>query len=106
MRCPSGEQARDRQREQSQPWRKWYHSVEWKALRLAAFRRDKYVCQRSGALCLGKGNDPDAPVANHKIPHRGDRALFFDLDNIETVTKAVHDGLIQREEKRSPIQSL
>ena len=98
--APSGERERDRDRERSQPWRKWYHSAEWKALRLAAFQRDGYICQRSGVLCLGKGNDPDAPIANHKVPHRGDRDMFFDIDNIETVTKAIHDGVIQREEKQ------
>lgn len=98
-----GEQERDRHREANQPWRKWYHSAEWKALRLAAFRRDKYTCQRTGILCIGKGNAPDAPVANHKIPHKGDRALFFDLDNIETVSKSAHDSLVQKEEKRAAL---
>lgn len=95
----SGERARDKHREATQPWRRWYHSAEWKALRLQAFRRDKYRCQRTGELCIGRGQQPNAPVANHKVPHKGDRNLFFSLDNIETVTKAAHDGLIQREEK-------
>jgi hypothetical protein len=39
-------------------------------------------------------------VANHKIPHRGDPVLFWDINNIETVTKAVHDSLIQSEERK------
>lgn len=51
-------------------------------------------------MCLGKGNEPDAPVANHKTPHHGDERLFWDMKNIETVTKAVHDSLVQSEEKR------
>lgn len=94
-----GEKARDKHREATQPWRQWYHSAEWKALRLQAFRRDKYLCQRTGELCIGKGQQPNAPVANHKVPHKGDRKLFFSLANLETVTKAVHDSLIQKEEK-------
>ena len=89
------EKGRNRERSASQPWRAWYGTAEWKALRLAAFRRDRWTCQRTGDLCIGKGN------ATHKVPHRGDRALFFDLANIETVTKAVHDSLIQREERRA-----
>jgi 5-methylcytosine-specific restriction endonuclease McrA len=98
-RAIGDEQTRLREREKVQPWRQWYHSAEWQRLRRQAFVRDGYVCQRSGVLCIGKGNDPDAPIANHRIPHKGDRKLFFDLDNIETVSKEVHDGLIHREEK-------
>jgi 5-methylcytosine-specific restriction endonuclease McrA len=62
--------------------------------------RDLFTCQRTGQLCTGKGHAPDAPVVNHKRPHRGDPALFWSIENLETVTKAVHDGLIQSEERR------
>lgn len=98
----SDEKALDRHRAATLPWRAWYKTAEWQRLRLACFKRDRYICQRTGQVCIGKGNDPDAPVANHKTPHRGDRALFFDLANLETVTKAVHDSLIQSEERRAP----
>lgn len=81
--------------------RSWYRSAEWKRLKQAAHVRDNFTCQRTGTLCLGKGRDWNAPVANHKIPHRGRRDLFFDLDNIETVTKQVHDTIIQREENKA-----
>lgn len=101
-----GEKARDKHREATQPWRKWYHSAEWKALRLQAFRRDKYLCQRTGELCIGKGQQPNAPVANHKVPHLGRLELFWDLDNIETVTKKVHDSLIQSEERRGRAEGM
>jgi 5-methylcytosine-specific restriction enzyme A len=40
-------------------------------------------------MCAGTGNDPNAPVANHKTPHHGDPALFWDINNIETVTKHI-----------------
>lgn len=91
----------DRYRRDTQPWRAWYNTAEWQRLRQAVLKRDKWTCQRSGVLCLGKANEPDAPVVNHKIPHRGDRALFFDLCNLEIVTKQVHDSLIKTEENRS-----
>ncbi|MFD1199568.1 HNH endonuclease [Brucella gallinifaecis] len=93
------ERERDKKRQQEQHWRKWYQTKEWYRLRQKAFTRDHYTCQRSGVLCIGKGNVPDAPVANHKVPHKGNRELFFNLDNIETVSKQVHDSIIQREEK-------
>lgn len=57
-----------------------------------------YICQRSGIVCIGPAGAPDSPVVNHKVPHKGDRELFFDLDNLETVCKEIHDSLIRKEE--------
>lgn len=95
------ERERNRYRYQTQEWRKWYSSREWQVLRRQCFERDAYICQRTGELCSGKGHERNSPVANHKIPHHGDRALFFNLDNLETTTKEVHDQLIQSEEKQA-----
>jgi 5-methylcytosine-specific restriction protein A len=81
------------------PWRAWYRTARWERLRQKVFLRDLYTCQRSGILCVGKHPAPDSPVANHKRPHRGDPALFWDEDNVETVSKQVHDGLVQAEEQ-------
>ncbi len=82
-----------------QRWRAWYKLARWQRLRLKVFIRDGYVCQRSGVLCIGKHPAEDSPVANHKTPHRGSEALFWDEDNIETVSKAVHDSEVQQEEQ-------
>jgi 5-methylcytosine-specific restriction protein A len=94
---PQGEQQRDRARSKSEV-REWYNSVRWKALRRRVFKRDSYTCQRTGELLTGKAPAPNSPVANHKIPHQGSAALFWDETNIETVSKAYHDSVIQREE--------
>ena len=83
------------------PWKAWYNTKRWQDLREAVFLRDLYKCQRSGELCIGKHPAPNSPVANHKRPHRGDEKLFWDPDNIETVSKRVHDGIIQAEEQAS-----
>ena len=93
--------ATDRRRETLAPWRAWYRTARWQKLRLEAFVRDGFKCQRTGEICVGKHPARNSPVANHKIPHHGDPDLFWDIDNIETVTKEVHDGLIQAEEKRA-----
>lgn len=37
-------------------------------------------------------------MVNHKKPHKGNEALFFDLENTESVCKSDHDALIQKEE--------
>ncbi|MDX0574595.1 HNH endonuclease [Sinorhizobium medicae] len=100
-RMPGDEKARDQHRRNTQPWRAWYKTPRWERLRRQAFQRDLYTCQRSGEICAGKGNDPNAPVANHRVPHHGDPALFWDIKNIETVTKRIHDSLIQAEERRA-----
>ena len=85
----------------AKPWKAWYNSRRWRDLRAAVLVRDAYVCQRSGALCSGVHPAGNSPVVNHKVPHRGQEALFWDIENLETVTKEVHDSLIQKEEQVS-----
>lgn len=79
----------------------WYKTARWRALRQTILIRDAYTCQRTGQVLGGKHPAPDSPVVNHKRPHRGDERLFWDPNNLETVSKAVHDGEIQREEQAS-----
>lgn len=95
---PQGEQERNKARA-TLPWRQWYNSKRWRDLRQQVLLRDGYQCQRTGVMCIGKSPAPNSPVVNHKRPHHGDPMLFWDIDNLETVTKAVHDGEVQREEK-------
>jgi 5-methylcytosine-specific restriction protein A len=99
-RMPADEKARDKDRSNSQPWRAWYKTAEWQKLRREVFARDHYTCQRTGELCIGRANQPNSPICNHKVPHRGDASLFWDINNLETVTKAAHDSIIQKEERR------
>lgn len=83
------------------PLKHLYSTARWQKTRLSVFQRDGYTCQRSGVLCTGKHPAPNSPVANHKIPHRGDERLFWDENNIETVAKSVHDAEVQAEEQDS-----
>jgi 5-methylcytosine-specific restriction enzyme A len=92
----------ERDRDNRNGWRAWYKTERWKRLRAQVFLRDLYTCQRTGVVCVGRHPAPNSPVANHKTPHRGDPDLFWDINNIETVTKEVHDKLIQREEQSVP----
>lgn len=61
--------------------------------------RDGYTCQHSGIVCMGKAPAPNSPVCNHIIRHEGNEELFYDPDNLETVSKQVHDSTIQSMEK-------
>jgi len=38
-------------------------------------------------------------VADHKTPHRGDEALFWDRQNLWCLCKGCHDGAKQREDR-------
>ena len=79
-----------------QSWKKWYSTKQWRELRRAVFKRDGLVCQATGALCVGKYPAHNSPVADHIRPHRGRRDLFFDIENVQTVTKAYHDSEKQK----------
>ncbi len=100
--APGDAKAADKSRTVMAPWRAWYKTQRWAQLRHEVFLRDLYRCQRTGVLCVGKHPLPNSPVANHKVPHKGNPDLFWDINNIETVSKEVHDGLIQSEERALP----
>ena len=100
MTREESEAKRSRDRDTQVSWRKWYKLQRWHDLRDEVLLRDGYVCQVTGALCVGKYPAPNSPVVDHKIPHRGDARLFWDKSNLQTVTKEYHDKVKQSEEKR------
>ena len=77
-------------RSKAPPWKKWYYTARWRKLRLKIFARDGFVCAGTGIICTGKGQEPDAPICDHKRPHRGDPKLFWDETNLQTVCHAYH----------------
>jgi 5-methylcytosine-specific restriction protein A len=42
-------------------------------------------------MCIKTGHVTAATVVNHKIAHRGDAALFWDVSNWEALCKPHHD---------------
>ncbi len=89
------------QRDKEQPWRKWYYSARWKALRKEVWVRDNYTCKQTGAVCVGLYPAGNSPVADHIKPHHGNPDLFWDIENIQTVSKSYHDSLKQSGERAS-----
>lgn len=79
-------------------WRKWYGLARWKAkpngARWRCLVRDLFTCQMCGVIEA----DSSQLVADHKIPHRGDAALFWDDDNLQCLCKPCHDADKQRAE--------
>lgn len=90
---------RMKRRDRDQVSRDWYYSRRWKNLRKAVWLRDVYTCQKTGVICVGKYPAGNSPVADHIIPHRGDPRLFWEISNIQTVSKEYHDSQKQREER-------
>jgi len=61
-----------------------YGSRQWKFLRLQVFDRDEYTCK----IC---DHPTTKPHADHIKAHNGDRELFFDEDNLQTLCPACHN---------------
>lgn len=49
--------------------------------------------------CDQQGRIIPATVVDHIIPHRGDKSLFFDTKNLQSLCKTCHDAVKQRFEK-------
>ncbi|MGQ3674267.1 HNH endonuclease [Xanthobacter sp. TB0139] len=90
--------SRTQRRAIESPWRRWYATARWSALREETFARDGYSCQMQG--CGRLITDPRQRVCDHIRPHRGDEALFWDRDNLQTLCKPCHDGRKQAAERR------
>ena len=103
-----------RARDDRNEWRGWYKTARWQKLRWSVLWRDRFTCVRCGwrdsvmsavvdALAAAGFTEPEkgsAPtmVADHKEPHRGDEALFWDDRNLQCLCKPCHDRDKQREE--------
>lgn len=79
--------------------RGWYKSARWQALRREVLVRDLYTCRQTGVLLTGKSPAPNSPVVDHVVAHRGDERLFWDIANLQAVTKAWHDSEKQKQER-------
>ena len=77
-------------------YNRFYHSKEWKKLRLEALERDHYLCIE----CLKNGKITPADTVHHIKPLRIDQTGAEDLNNLETVCRACHNKL-HRERSQS-----
>jgi 5-methylcytosine-specific restriction protein A len=81
--------------EQASEYRWLYGTSAWKTLSKVQLAREP-LCR----LCLNLGNSRWATVADHIKRHSGDRMLFFDPDNLQSLCKSCHDSTKQAEEIR------
>ena len=69
-----------------------YNNAEWRALRKAVLKRDNYQCQCCGATAAESGFPLEI---HHVIPPKGNRELFYDLNNCVTLCKYCHLRITQ-----------
>lgn len=76
------------------PWRKWYKTQRWRALRWQVLRRDRFTCRMCGAIA----QDSAQLVADHIQPHRGDPVLFWNEANLQCLCAPCHNSEKQKME--------
>lgn len=54
-------------------------------------------------MCKEQGILTAATVVDHKVPHEGDQALFWDQDNWQSLCKLHHDSTKQKQEQRRQV---
>lgn len=70
-----------------------YSTAGWRTLRTRQLLKEP--CCR---FCRQQGVIAPALVVDHIEPHRGDRELFFDSENLQSLCKTCHDSLKQAAE--------
>lgn len=79
-------QSYDRQRSNEQAWRAWYKTKRWQRNR-AIFLRAHPLCVE----CEAEGRLAAASVVDHRIPHRGNERMFWEVSNWQALCKWHHD---------------
>ncbi|MBE3637476.1 HNH endonuclease [Mangrovicoccus algicola] len=85
----------DARRDAEHAWRGWYKTARWQKLRWRVLADALFRC----AYCGRSTHDTSQLVADHKRPHRGDAALFWDRANLQCLCKRCHDSDKQRMER-------
>jgi len=84
----------DSRSDAARQYRCWYYTTRWRELRKAQLQREP-LCH----LCRAGGRRTPATIVDHRRPHRGSAALFFDAGNLASLCKPHHDATKQRQER-------
>lgn len=74
----------------------FYTSTDWRKLRLAVLRRDRYTCRDCGQKCLGKKKNMPAPHVDHVINRKKRPDLALNAANLRTLCPACHNVKTKR----------
>ena len=82
----------------AQEYRRLYNTARWSRLRTYQLAHQP-LCQ----ICQGAGRVTAATVVDHIAPHKGDRNLFFDAANLQSLCDETpwrcHSSVKQAEER-------
>ncbi len=78
------------------PYRKWYKRAAWMG---RSGRRAKQLAAQPLCVLCPDHSKRLATIADHKVPHRGDYALFW-FGELQSLCKPCHDISKQRQERR------
>jgi 5-methylcytosine-specific restriction enzyme A len=79
----------------NEPWRAWYRTPRWKALRWEVLTEAMFKCQCEE--CKGQKTWPRATIVHHSTPHRGSAELFWRKEGLVAYAKRCHDRATARE---------
>jgi 5-methylcytosine-specific restriction protein A len=89
---------REKQQKEKRWWSAWYSSSQWSNLRKLVLARDPICMWAEDGGCI-----KPSTIVDHKIPHRGDRALWADLTNLQGLCHHHHAIKTAREDSwRNP----
>lgn len=84
---------KDYRTKEAQAYRRWYSTKAWRVRRELQLSGHPWC-----AFCDAMGLVKAATVADHVVPHRGDRDLFFNGE-LQSLCKTHHDSAKQSEER-------
>ncbi|WP_125589758.1 HNH endonuclease [Companilactobacillus jidongensis] len=73
----------------------FYHSGQWKKLRLFVLERDNYLCQ----YCLRFGLVRPAKIVDHVVPAQAAPELMTDISNLVTCCNTCHRAKTEWEQR-------
>lgn len=88
------------ERTDANPYRRWYWTPRWRAIKAAQLRREPY-CR----FCAKMGKQTQAAVCDHVHPHRGDEARFW-AGPFQSLCKTHHDSTKQRMERGREVKGV
>lgn len=79
----------------NRPWISWYKNKKWWSLRYRQLQKEP-LCR----FCKELGKTTAATVVDHIIPHKGNRQLFEDEKNLQSLCAICHSSTKAKIESR------